>query len=158
MMLLAVMLALQHSAAGQAMRDRTKLQGLWTTSRASGVSGSGDQSTLECANEFGIGARALNMLCEGLIRLRPESLGTDRAVLDRAQAYFDEAIYRAPDNWPWPWYGLALTDLALDSAGYTVKPSMHQPAGMYYRDAAIRALGMALAADSGFAPAAQLLA
>jgi hypothetical protein len=101
---------------------------------------------------------ALGETRHGLLLLHRSAQSTSRFDLDAAQAAFDEAIYRAPDDWPWPWYGLALTDLALDSAGYTVKPSMHQPAGMYYRDAAIRALGMALAADSGFAPAAQLLA
>jgi hypothetical protein len=82
----------------------------------------------------------------------------DRGNLDAAQAAFDEAIYRAPADWPWPWYGLALADLALERGGYTVKPSMHQPAGVYYRDAAIHALGKALEADSTFAPAAKLLA
>ena len=81
-----------------------------------------------------------------------------REAVDAAQAAFDEAIYRAPADWPWPWYGLALADLALERGGYTVKPSMHQPAGMYYRDAAIHALGKALEADSTFAPAAKLLA
>jgi len=101
---------------------------------------------------------ALSEIRHGLQLLRRSAQSTSRSDLDAAQAAFDEAIYRAPNDWPWPWYGLALTDLALDSAGYTVKPSMHQPAGMYYRDAAIRALGMALAADSAFAPAAQLLA
>lgn len=81
-----------------------------------------------------------------------------RAPLDASQAAFDEAIYRAPNDWPWPWYGLALADLALDSAGYTVKASMHQAAGVHYRDAAMHALARALSADSTFTPAASLLA
>lgn len=103
-------------------------------------------------------ANTLLLMRAGFIQLSLGRLSSSREPLDQAQSLFDEAIYRAPKNWPWPWYGLALTDLALDSGGYTVKPSMHQPAGMYYRDAAIRALGMALAADSSFAQAARLLA
>jgi hypothetical protein len=97
-------------------------------------------------------------MLRGIELLRSARAGGGRDELDAAQAAFDEAIYRAPEDWPWPWYGLALVDLALDSAGYAVKPSMHQPAGLYYRDAAIRALGKALDADSSFAPAAKLLA
>ena len=100
----------------------------------------------------------LNELRRGLLLLDSAQSLNSRNALDAAQAAFDEAIYRAPDDWPWPWYGLALVDLALDSAGYPVKASMHQGDGVYYRDAAIHALGMALAADSSFAPAARLLA
>lgn len=94
----------------------------------------------------------------GMLFLRSALELGGRENLDAAQAAFDEAIYRAPADWPWPWYGLALADLALERGGYTVKPSMHQPAGVYYRDAAIHALGKALEADSTFAPAAKLLA
>lgn len=100
----------------------------------------------------------VRLMYDGLETLYRLRRSRDRTNLDAAQGAFDEAIYRAPDDWPWPWYGLALADLALDSAGYPVKPSMHQPAGMYYRDAAIHALGKALEADSTFAPAASLLA
>ena len=99
-----------------------------------------------------------DQLVRGLQLLDSAASTDHRDALDAAQAAFDEAIYRAPENWPWPWYGLALADLALEHGGYTVKPSMHQPAGMYYRDAAIHALGKALEADSTFAPAAKLLA
>lgn len=93
----------------------------------------------------------------GLAQLRVGQLGTDRGPLDQAQALFDEAIYRAPDGWPWPWYGLALADLALDSTNAVVKVSMHSGAGVYYHDAALHALGKALEADSTFVPAAALL-
>ncbi len=92
-----------------------------------------------------------------LVNLRLGQLSTDRAPLDQAQSLFDEAIYRAPDDWPWPWYGLALADLALDSTDAVVKASMHSGAGVYYHDAALHALGKALAADSSFVPAAALL-
>jgi hypothetical protein len=92
-----------------------------------------------------------------LAQLRVGQLSTDRAPLDRAQALFDEAVYRAPDDWPWPWYGLALADLALDSVDAVVKPSMHSGAGVYYHDAALHALGKAMEADSSFDVAAQLL-
>src|SRR5574338_113089 len=101
---------------------------------------------------------AYDEILRGLWLLDSAARTDDRDELDAAQAAFDEAIYRAPDDWPWPWYGLALTDLALDSADYPVKPSMHQPAGVYYRDAAIHALSKALEADSTFTPAASLLA
>src|SRR5678815_5484297 len=65
---------------------------------------------------------ALSQTWRGLLLLHRSAQSTSRSDLDAAQAAFDEAIYRAPNDWPWPWYGLALTDLALDSAGYTVKP------------------------------------
>jgi tetratricopeptide (TPR) repeat protein len=100
---------------------------------------------------------AVLLLQAGLVQLRLGQLSPDRAPLDQAQALFDEAIYRAPDTWPWPWYGLALTDLALDSTDAVVKASMHAGAGVYYHDAALHALGKALAADSSFVPAAALL-
>lgn len=106
----------------------------------------------------GTDSRAIQSLRLGVGHLRLARTTEGRAHLDAAQAAFDEAIYRAPDNWPWPWYGLALADLALHDAGFVVKPSVHSPAGVYYRDAAIRALGRALAADSSFPPAAALLA
>jgi tetratricopeptide (TPR) repeat protein len=100
---------------------------------------------------------ALLLTQAGLTQLRVGQLSGDRAPLDQAQALFDEAIYRAPDHWPWPWYGLALADLALDSTDATVKASMHSGAGVYYHDAALHALGKALQADSSFDAAAQLL-
>ncbi len=102
-------------------------------------------------------ADASLLLQAGLVQLRAGELSPGRAALDRAQALFDEAIYRAPEDWPWPWYGLALTDLALDSSGAVVKSSMHSGAGVYYHDAALHALGQALDADSSFVPAAALL-
>lgn len=100
---------------------------------------------------------ALRLTQAGLAQLRVGQLSADRSPLDQAQTLFDEAIYRAPDNWPWPWYGLAIADLALDSTDAVVKPSMHSGAGVYYHDAALHALGKALAADSSFIPAAALL-
>jgi tetratricopeptide (TPR) repeat protein len=99
----------------------------------------------------------LRLTQAGLAQLRVGQLSNDRAPLDQAQEFFDEAIYRAPDDWPWPWYGLALADLALDSVDAVVKPSMHSGAGVYYHDAALHALGKALEADSSFDQAAQLL-
>lgn len=100
---------------------------------------------------------AFLLMQAALAQLRVGQLSTDRVPLDRAQTLFDEAIYRAPDAWPWPWYGLALADLALDSTDATVKASMHSGAGVYYHDAALHALGRALKADSSFDLAAQLL-
>ena len=97
------------------------------------------------------------LLAAGIARLRLGEVMANRAYLYQSQALFDESIYNAPSNWPWPWYGLALADLALDSVGAVVKPSMHSGAGVYYRDAALHALGQALAADSSFLPAATLL-
>ena len=102
-------------------------------------------------------ADAFLLIQAALAQLRVGQLSADRAPLDRAQALFDEAVYRAPDDWPWPWYGLALADLALDSVDAVVKPSMHSGAGVYYHDAALHALGKALEADSSFDAAAQLL-
>jgi tetratricopeptide (TPR) repeat protein len=102
-------------------------------------------------------ADAFLLMQAALAQLRVGQLSTDRVPLDRAQTLFDEAIYRAPDDWPWPWYGLALADLALDSMDAVVKSSMHSGAGVYYHDAALHALGRALKADSSFDLAAQLL-
>ena len=106
----------------------------------------------------GDGAAAMRSLRLGVRHLILAKTDDGREHLDASQSAFDEAIYRAPDDWPWPWYGLALADMALHDAGAVVKPSVHSPAGVYYRDAAIRALGRALAADSSFSPAAALLA
>jgi len=102
-------------------------------------------------------ADAAQLTQAALVQLRVGQLLTDRGPLDRAQSLFDEAIYRAPDDWPWPWYGLALANLALDSTDAVVKASMHSGAGVYYHEAALHALGKALEADSSFIPAAALL-
>lgn len=101
--------------------------------------------------------RAWLELARGTRLLRESRGSADRTGLDAAQAAFDEAIYRAPPNWPEPWYGLALVDFALDSIGAVVKPSMHSGAGVHYQEAAIQALGRALQADSTYGPAAELL-
>lgn len=122
------------------------------------IAQAGDLATTEDGALRHDNSDALLLMQAGLAQLRLGQLSPDRAPLDQAQALFDEAIYRAPDDWPWPWYGLALADLALDSAGVVVKPSMHSGAGMYYRRAGIRALTRSLEGDPGFAPAAALLA
>ena len=97
-------------------------------------------------------------LQRGIVEYRLAAGRDGREHLEAAQAAFDEAIVRAPDDWPWPWYGLALVDWALEDGGYVVKPTLHQPAGVYHRAAAMRALAKALEADPDFAPAAALLA
>ncbi|HET7601956.1 MAG TPA: hypothetical protein VFK36_02995 [Gemmatimonadales bacterium] len=97
------------------------------------------------------------LVLAGLARLRLGQLSEGRTSLDQAQGLFDEAVLKAPDGWPWPWYGLALADLALDSTDAVVKRSMHSGPGVYYHDAALHALGKALEADSSFIPAAELL-
>lgn len=91
----------------------------------------------------------------GLARRRLGQLSEGRTALDEAQGLFDEAVLHAPTTWPW--YGLALADLTLDSTDAVVKRSMHSGAGVYYHDAALHALGKALEADSSFMPAAELL-
>src|SRR5690606_24943804 len=100
----------------------------------------------------------LPLIRQGLVQLRLAQHQDTRQPLDRAEAAMDEAVYRAPDNWPWPWYGLARAKLALAEMGVTAKASMHQPEGDTYRSAAFRALAHSLEADSSFAPAAALLA
>jgi hypothetical protein len=100
----------------------------------------------------------LALLRLGMLRLRLGELEDGRDALDRAEAALDEAAYRAPADWPWPWYALARTKLALAARGMMAKPTMHQPAGDSYRSAALRALARALEADSAFALAATLLA
>jgi len=97
-------------------------------------------------------------LRRGLVLLRSGELGVGRDELDRAEAAFDEAAYRAPDDWPWPWYALARAKLVLDGRGVPARPSMHQHTGDTYRNAALRSLAMALEADPRFEPAAELLA
>jgi tetratricopeptide (TPR) repeat protein len=97
------------------------------------------------------------LILAGLARLRLGQLSEGRAGLDEAQRIFDEAVLRAPDDWAWPWYGLALADLALDRSDAVVKRSTHSGPGVYYHDAALHALGKALEADAAFVPAAELL-
>ncbi len=105
----------------------------------------------------GTGGEAGQQLRKAFTLLRRGQLSGEREPLDAAQRMFDEAIIDAPHNWPWPWYGLALTDFALDSVGVRVKASVHQGAGVYYRTAALNALAGALHADSSFTLAAVLL-
>ncbi|HEU4801278.1 MAG TPA: hypothetical protein VFS94_11690, partial [Gemmatimonadales bacterium] len=90
-------------------------------------------STTEPSVALASGTRdeAMQSLWLGVEQLRLAGTDEGRAHLDAAQAAFDEAIFRAPDDWPWPWYGLALADFALDDSGFVVKPSVHQPAGVY---------------------------
>src|SRR5690606_18850789 len=110
------------------------------------------------APEARAGSAPLALVRRGLIQLRLAEHTDTRQRYDRAEADMDEAVYRAPDGWPWPWYGLARAKLALAELGVTAKASMHQPEGDTYRSAAFRALAHSLEADSSFAPAAALLA
>ena len=94
----------------------------------------------------------------GLVLLRAGELGIGRDDLDGAESAFDEAAYRAPDDWPWPWYGLARAKLLLDARGAPARATMHQHTGDTYRNAALRMLAKSLEADPQFEPAAELLA
>lgn len=156
----AILLATATSALkSQSPADRKELERSWEqlhhTVDESRLITNRERATERLAQSH---HRALALTEYGLASLAVGLGAETREPLDAAQAAFDEAIHRAPKDWPWPWYGLALTDLALDSAGYTVKASMHQPAGMYYHDAGIRALGKALQSDPLFTPAASRLA
>lgn len=102
-------------------------------------------------------ARTMASLQRGIAELKLAKQDDGRAHLDAAQVAFDEAIFRAPDDWPWPWYGLAMTFVELDHRQMPVKESVHQSAGTSHLDAALRSLSRSLGADPAFRPAATML-
>ena len=93
----------------------------------------------------------------GLVRLRQAAQGGRPTSLAALEA-LDESAFRAPPDWPWPWYALARAKLVLADAGVLSKASMHQRIGESYRQGAFQALARSLQADSSFGPAIDLLA
>ena len=98
----------------------------------------------------------------GLIRaalaaLRRGELGEDRAPYDQALQLIERAI-DAEKEWPLAWYGLGLVHIASYRRAYVVKASNYTPAGMSYREAAMRSFIRAIEQDSTFLPPADALA
>ncbi len=139
------------AASAQAPEERAGLERLETS-----LDSTDDQPTLLDASSDA--TSPLQILHRGIIELRLAELASGREEADRAHATLSEAVFRAPDEWPWPWFALARAKLLLAERGFPPKEAMHQPMGQSYRSAAIRSLGRALEADPGFAPAADLLA
>jgi GWxTD domain-containing protein len=84
--------------------------------------------------------------------------------LTENRRYFDEAledlwsVASEHRDWPWAWYGLASTKLAMARQRLVPYTDEHQPAGSSYSEEAGVALARALEADSTFVPARLALA
>lgn len=140
-----------RSAAAQRPAERAELERLQVSLAAS-------VNPRPELPEVPAGNAPLELLWKGIVALRVAELTSGREAPDRAHALLSGAVFRAPDEWPWPWYALARAKLLLAERGHTPKEGMHQPIGESYRSAAIRSLARSLEADPGFAPAAALLA
>src|SRR5690606_15336724 len=115
--------------AAQSSNDRARLAALLDSLNHE-ASRSALDSLLElAAQDRTEDAYAMRQIRIGLLRLKLAEFDETRSSLDQAEAAFDEAAYRAPENWPWPWYGLARAKLALAQLGVAAKASMHQPEG-----------------------------
>ncbi len=96
------------------------------------------------------------LIRNGLLQLRRAELGTGRAGFDAAIQTLERAISSHRD-WPYPWYALGLTQLAMYQRQFVAKATDYTGSGSSYREAGMRSLGQAIAADSAFAPAADAL-
>lgn len=100
---------------------------------------------------------AVQLIREGVRDLRVAELGTGRGAYDEAIQTLERAI-TARRDWPYAWYALGLTQLAMYQRQFVAKATDYTLSGTSYREAAMRSLGQAIAADSTFAPAAEGLA
>ncbi|MEO8140971.1 MAG: hypothetical protein ABI742_15060 [Gemmatimonadota bacterium] len=96
-------------------------------------------------------------LRRALIVLRRAELGSSREPFDQALQTL-EATTRRDGDWPYPWYLVGLIQLSMYQGQYVAKSTDLTPSGMSYREAAMRSLGLSIAADSSFSPAADALA
>jgi hypothetical protein len=99
---------------------------------------------------------ALRALWRGFVAVRVGELTRDRRSYDEAILRFDEATRRAP-AWPYSWFGLAVSKLALSRLDALTRPSLHQPDGVSYYLGFTQAIGETFSRDSLFPPAMAVL-
>ena len=99
----------------------------------------------------------IRLIRAALAALRRGELGEDRAPYDQALQLIERAI-DAEKQWPLAWYGLGLVHIASYRRAYVAKPSNYTPAGVSYREAAMRSFIRATEQDSTFLPPADALA
>lgn len=97
------------------------------------------------------------MIRAGLIDLRRAEITGSRSDFDEATRAIEDAVYKE-DDWPWPWYALALVRMAESRRGVVVKETRYLGQGISYRRGAMDAFGRALETDPTFVPAAEGLA
>ncbi len=99
----------------------------------------------------------LGFLRRGLVKRRLGELTENRRYFDEALEEF-WAVVVEHRNWPYAWYGLGSTKLAMAALQLLPYPDEHQPDGSSYAEEAGVALTRALEADSTFGPAKLALA
>jgi hypothetical protein len=143
--------AATRPVAAQVAADRTALDALRDS-----IADVTTPATL-AAMEGGSARGTMKLIRDGLLDLRRAELGTGRAGYDEAVQTFERAI-TADRDWPYPWYVLGLTQLTMYQHQFVAKATDYTASGSSYREAAMRSLSQAIAADSTFAPAADALA
>jgi GWxTD domain-containing protein len=86
----------------------------------------------------------------GFIALRLGELGIGKPSFDDAAGEFEWATELRPE-WPYPWYGLGLSELALGEHAIFAIENLRQMLGRDYLSKAARAFARAAQADPGFA-------
>jgi GWxTD domain-containing protein len=99
----------------------------------------------------------LGFLRRGLVKRRWGELTENRRYFDEALEEF-WAVVVEHRNWPYAWYGLGSTKLAMAALRLLPYPEEHQPHGSSYAEEAGVALTRALEVDSTFGPAKLALA
>jgi GWxTD domain-containing protein len=100
---------------------------------------------------------AVGFLRRGLVKRRLGELTENRRYFDEALEEF-WAVVVEHRNWPYAWYGLGSTKLAMAALRLVPYPDEHQPDGSSYAEEAGVALTRALEVDSTFGPARLALA
>jgi GWxTD domain-containing protein len=153
---ISAVLALAYLAAGQVLEaqtpaDRSRLEAL----RAE-LGAATDSTPLLVREAAGIArARAdrdntLLHLELGFIAYRLGEVTGERRHYDEAAGEFEWAAELAPD-WPYPWYGLGLAELALGEHPAIAIENVRQALGKDYLSKAATAFARAAAADPSFA-------
>jgi tetratricopeptide (TPR) repeat protein len=146
-----LLFAVSPTAAGQAAADRAALEALRDT-----LPSIGDVAALDALGTSTENPTA-GLIREGLILVRRGELGTTREPYDESLRQLERAL-DARSDWPWAWYALGLTRLAMWSRGFVVKATPYHGQGISYRRAAMDAFARAIKADSAFFPASNALA
>lgn len=103
------------------------------------------------------GSSTTRLIRQGLVLLRKGSLGTARDPYDEALHRLERAL-DAEAKWPWGWYALGLTDLAMWDQHFVAKSTPYHGQGISYRRAAMDAFAQAIKTDSSFTQAGEALA